>query len=501
MPLADLKVRAAKPSPKPYKLSDAGSLHLLITPNGSKLWRLSYRFGNKQRLLALGKYPDTSLSEARDKRDASKKLLADGVDPSEQRRIDKVTAKVSRANTFASVADELVSKKITEGKAASTVGKARWLLDKASADFGQRAIAEVSASEILETLRRVEASGTIDTAHRLRAVIGEVFRFAIATNCATTDPTTALRGALVAPKVTHRPAITDPVAFGALLRAIDSYDGQPETRAALQLLALLFPRPGELRQSIWEEFDLAAGIWVIPAIRTKMRREHRVPLPTQAVAILKDLKAVTGHGKAGLLFPGVRVLSRPVSDGTLNAALRRMGYSADEMTSHGFRASASHARIAPRPTADAVTASGPDAAPPSQSPPQGLVGLSHRAVPSFARPRTPRHAPTSSRHQTRKSRPVPQTRRPRLRPVHGLFRCLPPLRVFQVFRCFVIDIVDVFLLALGVSAVFRGVSWRVSDPRRASDTRRSSVAGSFVASFEQCCGDDKNAHLAFGRAL
>ena len=205
--------------------------------------------------------------------------------------------------------------------------------------LGPRPVTEISSPDVLAVLRRIEARGQLETAGRLRAVVGEVFRYAIATGRAENDPTFALRGALTTPKTKHRAAIVEPVAFGALLRSIDDYEGTPEVRAALKLMALTFVRPGELRNASWSEFDLEAGLWVIPAGRMKMRRAHRVPLAPQTIAILKELQAITGH--RALLFPGVRSAERAMSENTINAALRRLGYGKDDMTGHGFRAAAS----------------------------------------------------------------------------------------------------------------------------------------------------------------
>jgi integrase len=235
------------------------------------------------------------------------------------------------------VADELLDKKKREGVAAATAGKVEWLLDLAKADLGALPIADISAGEVLRVLRPLEAAGKLETAKRLRAVIGSVFRYAIATARADSDPTQALRGAIASPKQQHRAAITDPGAFGGLLRAIDGFKGQPTTKAALQLMALLACRPGELRHASWLEFDLDGCVWEVPAARMKMRRPHRIPLPAQAVNILKVLHPITGHGAAGLVFPGLRSVKRPISENTMNGALRRIGFSQEEATAHGFR--------------------------------------------------------------------------------------------------------------------------------------------------------------------
>lgn len=338
MPLSDSACRAAKSGEKPIKLSDAGGLFLLVQPGGSKLWRQAYRFDGKQKLLSLGKYPDVSLADARTARGANKALLEKGIDPSAQRKIDQVTASLARANTFKLVAEELLTKFERDGDDPKTLGKKRWMLSFAYADLGDRPIGEIEAPELLEVLRKIELRGRYDTARRLRALTGRVFRYAIATSRAKRDPSADLAGALVAPDTKHRAAITDPAGVGALLRAIDDFDGQPSTRAALRLAPLFFVRPGELRHAEWTEFDFDAKVWAIPAAKMKMKRPHRVALSKQAIAILTDLKKITGRSR--YLFPQVRSWHRPISDGTLNAALRRMGYTKDEMTAHGFRSTA-----------------------------------------------------------------------------------------------------------------------------------------------------------------
>jgi integrase len=339
MALSDTAIRAAKPADRPYKLADSGGLFLQVTPNGSRLWRLKYRFEGHEKLLALGAYPAVTLAKARDRRDEAKVLLADGVDPLRHKREAKREAEKSASSTFRIIAEELVEKLRREGRAEITLAKKAWLLDFAYGAIGDRAITDISAADVLDILRRVEARGNHETATRLRSTIGAVFRYAIATARAENDPTFALRGALTTPKVTHRAAITNEKAFGGLLRAIEGFEGQPTTKAALQLMTLLFPRPGELRQAEWSEFDLDKAIWTIPASRTKMRRPHRMPLSIQALSILRDLHALTGRGR--LVFPCIRTVLRPISENTLNAALRRLGYGKDEATSHGFRATAS----------------------------------------------------------------------------------------------------------------------------------------------------------------
>ena len=339
MPLSDAQLRAIKPATTARKISDGGGLHVLVTPQGSKLWRLAYRYAGKQKLLALGAYPTISLADARTRRDEAKRLLASGIDPASEAKREKAQRKASTANTFEAIAEEYLAKVRREGRAEATLTKKRWLIGMAVASLGKRPIAEISAAEILLPLRKVEADGNYETARRLRAVIGQVFRYAIATSRASNDPTFGLRGALVAPTVTHRAAITDWKGFAGLIRALWDYEGTPETRAALKLMAILYPRPGELRQAEWSELDLEKGIWTIPAKRTKMRREHRKPLPGLAVEILHDLRNHTGNRR--LAFPSMQSPERPLSENTLNAALRRLGYAQSEMTSHGFRATAS----------------------------------------------------------------------------------------------------------------------------------------------------------------
>lgn len=325
MALSDVKCRNARPASKLQKLSDGGGLQLWIQPSGTRLWRLAYRFDGKQKLLSLGTYPVISLADAREARDEAKRLLKAGADPAQERRFHKAT---SQKDTFRSIADEYVDKLKKEGRADRTISKVKWLLDFAYPTIGDKCIREIDPATVLTALRRVEVRGRYESARRLRSTIGTVFRYAIATARAEADPTIALRGALITPTVTPRAAIIDPKAFGGLVRAVDAFDGQPTTRAALKLMALMFPRPGELRAAEWEEFDFESSMWIIPEARMKMRRPHRVPLSRQAISVLTSLKEISGGGS--LLFPGVRSVSRPISDNTLNAALRRMGYGKEE---------------------------------------------------------------------------------------------------------------------------------------------------------------------------
>jgi integrase len=339
MALTDTTIRAAKSSDTAYKLFDSAGLHLFVAPSGGKLWRLKYRHEGKEKLLSLGAYPAVSLKDARERRDEARKLIASGKDPAFEKKRAALVASVGASNTFSAIAEELIAKREREGLKDITAEKARWLLSLVEAGIGQRPIADIEAFELLAAIKKVEATGRLETAKRLLAFASRVFRYAVATTRAKYDVAAALKGALVAPKVKHHAAIIDPAGVGALLRAIDGFAGQPVTVWALKLAPHLFVRPGELRQAEWSEIDLEAAVWRIPAGRMKMKREHVVPLSRQAVAIFTEARSITGNGR--LVFPGQRTHQRPMSENTLNAALRRLGYGADEMTSHGFRSTAS----------------------------------------------------------------------------------------------------------------------------------------------------------------
>ena len=305
--------------------------------NGSKLWQFKYRLFGKERLLSIGVYPDVSLAQARKAKEEARAMVDAGEDPSEAKQEDKRVRLEAKGQTFAKVGEAFLEKQRKEGKSKATLDKTEYHLKIANRDFGRRPITEITAPMILKTLRKVEAKGTYETAHRLRARIGSVFRYAVASGIAETDPTYALRDALIRPTRVHRAAITEPKALGQLMREIDVFDGQATTRIGLKLLAMLAQRPGEVRHAKWEEFDFTAAIWSIPAAKMKMRRDHLVPLPALAFELLDDLRRITGNGE--YLFPSLRSWHRPMSENTLNAALRRMGYSGEEMTAHGFRAS------------------------------------------------------------------------------------------------------------------------------------------------------------------
>ena len=340
MPLNDRQIKSLTDREKPYKLADGGGLSVRVTPNGGKQWRLAYRFGGKQKEMPLGSFPATSLSEARILRTEKKGLLAKGIDPIEHEKETERQKKADAASTFRHVAEDLITKSVKEGLATATLTKKRWFLSLVAADLGHRPIKEIRAIDILTPLRRIEDQGNYETARRLRAFISQVFRYAIATSRAEIDPTYGLRGALIAPKVEHRAAIVDRDSFGALIRTIWEFDGSnPSTRAGLKLMALLYPRPGELRLAKWDEFDLVKGTWTIPAARTKMRRVHIKPLSKVALEVLQQQRQYVGGD--GYVFPSELSKGKPISENTLNGALRRMGFSKDEMTAHGFRASAS----------------------------------------------------------------------------------------------------------------------------------------------------------------
>lgn len=339
MKLSDMAVRTAKPREKAFKLSDGAGMYLLVKPDGKRYWRFDYRFHEKRKTLALGVYPEVSLKQAREKRDDAKRQLTDGSDPSHVRKIEKLTGAISAENSFRIVAEELIEKMKREGRAEVTVEKTKWVFEFAYPYIGDRPISEITAPEALVALRSVEARGRYETARRLKSKMSQVFRLAIATGRAERDPTADLRGALISPTVTHHATITAPKEIGALLRTIDGYTGHLTTRLGLQLIALTFVRPGELRRAEWNEFDFDKSMWEIPAAKMKMRRPHRVPLSVQALSILKELQPLTSTGP--YLFPSVSNFHKPMSENTLNGALRRLGYKGDEMTAHGFRAMAS----------------------------------------------------------------------------------------------------------------------------------------------------------------
>ncbi len=337
MPLSDIQIRNLKPRDKAYKVSDFEGLYVLVKVNGSKLWQFKYRLHGKERLLSIGIYPDVTLAQARKAKEEARAKVTTGTDPSEAKQTEKRIKREEAGQTFEKIGTEFLHKQRKEGKSKATLDKTEYHLKLANRDFGSRPITEITAPLILKTLKKVEAKGNYETAHRLRARIGSVFRYAVASGLAEFDPTYALRDALIRPTRVHRAAITDPKALGQLMREIGGFDGQATTRIGLKLLAMLAQRPGEIRNAKWAEFDFANRVWAIPAEKMKMRRDHLVPLPDQAIALIDELRRMNGNGD--YLFPSLRTWKRPMSENTLNAALRRMGYSGEEMTAHGFRAS------------------------------------------------------------------------------------------------------------------------------------------------------------------
>ena len=338
MHLTDVKVRNAKPTAKPYKFADERGLYLLINQVG-KYWRFDYRFAGKRKTLALGTYPDVSLSGARSKLNDARKLLANDVDPSEYRKVQKATTIERAASSFEAVAREWIAKFAPNWSPAHGEKITTRFERDVFPWMGGRPISEVTAPLLLTVVRRIESRGATETAHRALQSCGQVMRYAVATGRAERDPSADLRGSLPPVNERHHASITEPKKIGELLRAIEGYTGSLATRCALILAPLTFVRPGELRHAEWSEFDLANAEWRIPAEKMKMRAQHIVPLSTQAVAILNELQPLTGAGR--YVFPGARTNGRPMSENTVNAALRRLGYSNDDMTGHGFRSMAS----------------------------------------------------------------------------------------------------------------------------------------------------------------
>ncbi|MGF7170830.1 integrase [Sphingobium xanthum] len=338
MALSALAASKAKPREKQYKLSDSHGLYLLVTPDGGKYWRYNYRFDGKHKTLALGVFPEVGLSEARERHRDARSALTIGLDPLFERKY-KLRAQLGNMSTFEAVAQEWLAKREREGLSDVTLDKIKWLLSFAYPTLGKRRIGSIEATELLLVLRRVEAGGRYESARRLRSVFGRVFRYAVATGRAQIDPAQGLKDALTTPKVKHRAAITDEHEVGPLLQAIDDFSGHQVTRLALRIAPHVFVRPGELRHAEWQEIDFDRAIWSISADKMKMRRPHRVPLSRQALALFEEAREFSGYGR--YVFPGVHLGTRPMSENTLNLALRKLGYSGAQMTSHGFRAMAS----------------------------------------------------------------------------------------------------------------------------------------------------------------
>ena len=336
--LSDVAVKSAAAKEKPYKLADGAGLYLEIMPSGAKYWRLKFRYGGKEKRLALGVYPAVTLKAARKAARDARDELAEGIDPTETRRQEKLARTVGAENSFRVVALEWYAKEKPHWSESHTK-RVGWIFDNNLFPWlGHRSIAEINPPELLAVLRKTESKGTIETAHRAKNIAGQVFRYAVATGRAERDPTPDLKGALATPKGGHHAAITDPKAIGGLLRAIDSFQGTPAVAAALKLSPLLFCRPGELRQMEWTEINWEESRWEIPAEKMKLREPHIVPLCMQALDILRELQPITGRSK--YVFPSARGASRPLSENGVRTALRTMGYTNDQITPHGFRAMA-----------------------------------------------------------------------------------------------------------------------------------------------------------------
>lgn len=336
--LNHVQISAAKPAAKPYTLRDSQGLHLSIRPNGSKLWRWSYRFLGKQKTLHLGPWPALGLAEARARCEEARKKLAQDIDPSLEKKRARIPAKYAAANTFQAVAKEWLEKCERDGLAPVTIDKIRWLLAKSYPFIGSIPIAQITPHEALAVLRKVEATGAYESARRMRSVLSRVFRYGVATVRCDKDVAADLRGAIATPKAKHFAALTKPSDVGVLLRAIDSYDGKDVTRMALRLSPHVLLRPGELRQAEWTDIDIDEAIWSIPADRMKMRRPHRVPLSRQVLEMLTELWELTGHRRH--MFPCFGKPRKAMSENAVNQGLRRLGYTPNEMTAHGFRAMA-----------------------------------------------------------------------------------------------------------------------------------------------------------------
>ncbi|MFZ1904792.1 MAG: integrase arm-type DNA-binding domain-containing protein [Steroidobacteraceae bacterium] len=333
--LSDLRVRNAKPRDRAYKLFDGRGLFLLVTPPGGRLWRFKYRMYGREKLISLGAYPDVPLSRAREKRDEARKLIADGIDPSAERQ----ARKTALLDTFEGVAKEWLALQ-SKSLAPETISILGARLHSALYPYlGTRPVSTITARELLAALRRIEARGRHETAHRVRALAGRVMRYAVATGRAQHDVAADLKDALAPVKSKNFASVTDPVRVGELMRAIEGYSGHPVTALALKLAPLVFVRPGELRQAEWSEFDLEGAEWRIPAARMKMRELHIVPLAHQSITLLEELQPFARGGR--YVFPSLRSRDRPMSNNTINGALRRLGYSSEEQTGHGFRSMAS----------------------------------------------------------------------------------------------------------------------------------------------------------------
>lgn len=339
MPLADTFVRQVKPSGKPAgdSYADGGGMYLLVKPSG-KYWRMDYRFAGKRKTLALGVYPAVTLAQARKRRDDAKALLADGQDPNVAKREEKIAKQTSSGNTFEKIAEQWLKATAAERKENTQQKVENWLRKDVLPLIGKQPIALLGPRDVLAVARKMEERGAIDSSKRVVQICGQIFRYAVAEGSAERDVTQDLRGALQKAERRHYAAITEPSQLAPLLRAMDGYMGHIYSRTALKLTPLVFVRPGELRTAEWSEIDFEAAEWRIPAAKMKMANDHVVPLSTQAVELLREVQPISGHGK--YVFPSIRTGERPMSENTVNAALRALGYDNTMQTAHGFRATA-----------------------------------------------------------------------------------------------------------------------------------------------------------------
>lgn len=334
------EIKGFLPQDKPYKRYDSGGLYLLVKPNGSKLWQFKYRFGGIEKKMPFGAFPEISLAEARKRRDRARTSVADGVDPMRERKREKAKIRLGAENTFAVVASSYIEHKMVgEGRAEATLKKARWFLELLSPAIGNMPLDDLDPQMMLAALKKLEARGNLETAKKCRSFSSRVFRYGAALGLCKSDPTAILQGALITPKARHYAAILEPEKLGQLLRAIDDFECYPVTKLALKIAPHIFVRPGELRHGDWSEIDWEKAVWTIPAGKMKARRTHAVPLSRQVLELFRELQSVTIG--TGYMFPAFHTWKRPMSENTINASFRRMGFTKDEMTAHGFRSTAS----------------------------------------------------------------------------------------------------------------------------------------------------------------
>lgn len=334
------EIKGFLPQSKPYKRYDSGGLYLLVKPNGSKLWQFKYRFGGIEKKMPFGAFPEISLAEARKRRDRARTSVADGVDPMRERKREKAKIRLGAENTFAVVASSYIEHKMVgEGRAEATLKKARWFLELLSPAIGNMPLDDLDPQMMLAALKKLEARGNLETAKKCRSFSSRVFRYGAALGLCKSDPTAILQGALITPKARHYAAILEPEKLGQLLRAIDDFECYPVTKLALKIAPHIFVRPGELRHGDWSEIDWEKAVWTIPAGKMKARRTRAVPLSRQVLELFRELQSVTIG--TGYMFPAFHTWKRPMSENTINASFRRMGFTKDEMTAHGFRSTAS----------------------------------------------------------------------------------------------------------------------------------------------------------------